>query len=155
MSSHSSHHFQEVLLVQFSLYVYKSGLKLDSFHFHLESRRLRFCPLRSLPSRFQINKIFPIKFNIVESLPDREVACLGWDHQGSNFESWVRRAVSSIHLTILRLSWPSLDYICEKIPEPHSFNFFVRLTGLIACPSVRLFRSFFHSLIHLFVFSYI
>ena len=33
VSSHSSHHPQEVLLVQFSLYVHKSGPKLDSFHF--------------------------------------------------------------------------------------------------------------------------
>ena len=33
VSSHSSHHPQEVLLDQFSLYVHKSGLKPDSFHF--------------------------------------------------------------------------------------------------------------------------
>ena len=31
--SHSSHHPQEVLLAQFSLYVHKGGLKPDSFHF--------------------------------------------------------------------------------------------------------------------------
>ena len=31
--SHSSHHPQEVLLAQFSLYVPKSGIKPDSFHF--------------------------------------------------------------------------------------------------------------------------
>ena len=30
----SSHHPQEVLLAQFSLYVHKSGLKPDSFHFY-------------------------------------------------------------------------------------------------------------------------
>ena len=35
VSSHSSHHPQEVLLAQFSLYVHKSGLKPDSFHFLL------------------------------------------------------------------------------------------------------------------------
>ena len=35
VSSHSSHHPQEVLLVQFSLYVHKGGLKPDSFHFIL------------------------------------------------------------------------------------------------------------------------
>ena len=35
VSSHSSHHPQEVLLVQFSLYVHKSGLKADSFIFCL------------------------------------------------------------------------------------------------------------------------
>ena len=33
ISSHSSHHPQEVFLAQFSLYVHKSGLKPDSFHF--------------------------------------------------------------------------------------------------------------------------
>ena len=33
VSSHSSHHRQEVLLAQFSLYVHKGGLKPDSFHF--------------------------------------------------------------------------------------------------------------------------
>ena len=33
VSSHSSHHPQEVLLAQFSLYKHKGGLKPDSFHF--------------------------------------------------------------------------------------------------------------------------
>ena len=132
VSSQTSHHPQEVFLAQFSLYVHKGGLKpdsfhfispssggspgpiyplcalrgikLDSFHFHLESRRSRVSSQARSAIQVQRNKIFLIKFNIVESLPDREVACLGWDHQGSNFESCVRRAVSSIHLTILRLS---------------------------------------------------
>ena len=35
VSSQSSHHPQEVLLVQFSLYVHNGGLKPDSFHFCL------------------------------------------------------------------------------------------------------------------------
>ena len=34
VSSHSSHHPQEVLLAQFILYVHKGGLKPDSFHFY-------------------------------------------------------------------------------------------------------------------------
>ena len=34
VSSQSSHHPQEVLLAQFSLYVHKCGLKPDSFHFY-------------------------------------------------------------------------------------------------------------------------
>ena len=34
VSSQSSHHPQEVLLAQFSIYVHKGGLKPDSFHFH-------------------------------------------------------------------------------------------------------------------------
>ena len=33
VSSQSSHHSQEVLLAQFSLYVHKGGLKPDLFHF--------------------------------------------------------------------------------------------------------------------------
>ena len=35
VSSQSSHHPQEVILAQFSLYVHKGGLKPDSFHFCL------------------------------------------------------------------------------------------------------------------------
>ena len=38
VSSQSSHHPQEVLLAQFSLYVHKGGLKPDSFHFISLSR---------------------------------------------------------------------------------------------------------------------
>ena len=37
VSSQSSHHPQEVLLAQFSLYVHKGGLKPDSFHFIMGS----------------------------------------------------------------------------------------------------------------------
>ena len=36
VSSQSSHHPQEVLLAQFSLYVHKGGLKPDSFHLQEE-----------------------------------------------------------------------------------------------------------------------
>ena len=39
VSSQSSHHPQEVILAQFSLYVHKGGLKPDSFHFiHYKQR---------------------------------------------------------------------------------------------------------------------
>ena len=38
MSSHSSHHPQEVLLAQFSLYVHKGGLEPDSFHFQIPTQ---------------------------------------------------------------------------------------------------------------------
>ena len=38
VSSQSSHHPQEVLLAQFSLYVHKGGLKPDSFHFIFAQR---------------------------------------------------------------------------------------------------------------------
>ena len=39
VSSQSSHHPQEVLLAQFSLYVHKGGLKPDSFHFFFVALR--------------------------------------------------------------------------------------------------------------------
>ena len=39
VSSQSSHHPQEVLLAQFSLYVHKGGLKPDSFHFFHECQQ--------------------------------------------------------------------------------------------------------------------
>ena len=41
VSSQSSHHPQEVLLAQFSLYVHKSGLKPDSFHFYPTAKLAR------------------------------------------------------------------------------------------------------------------
>ena len=47
VSSQSSHHPQEVLLAQFSLYVHKGGLKLDSFHFIFITSKNQYC--------FQIN----------------------------------------------------------------------------------------------------
>ena len=42
VSSQSSHHPQEVLLAQFSLYVHKGGLKPDSFHFWLYKEGIEF-----------------------------------------------------------------------------------------------------------------
>ena len=41
VSSQSSHHPQEVLQAQFSLYVHKGCLKLDSFHFYTNTIRKR------------------------------------------------------------------------------------------------------------------
>ena len=48
VSSQSSHHPQEVLLAQFSLYVHKGGLKPDSFHFV-------FMTLQSICIRIQLH----------------------------------------------------------------------------------------------------
>ena len=42
VSSQSSHHPQEVLLAQFSLYVHKGGLKPDSFHFKSLERSINY-----------------------------------------------------------------------------------------------------------------
>ena len=62
VSSQSSHHPQEVLLAQFSLYVHKGGLKPDSFHFISGSQ--------NLPSTFPslAFTLFPKRKS-----PDREV----------------------------------------------------------------------------------
>ena len=55
VSSHSSHHPQEVLLAQFSLYVHKGGLKPDSFHlislFLYVSCAYILCALKRHPSK--------------------------------------------------------------------------------------------------------
>ena len=55
VSSQSSHHTQEVLLAQFSLYVHKGGLKPDSFHLLAPKRsiivKLPLWPRGSLHSR--------------------------------------------------------------------------------------------------------
>ena len=40
VSSQSSHHPQEVLLAQFSLYVHKGGLKPDSFHLKVNRAKI-------------------------------------------------------------------------------------------------------------------
>ena len=52
----SSHHPQEVLLAQFSLYVHKSGLKPDSFHFFYEEIAVRIS--RSTPTLNQPMQAF-------------------------------------------------------------------------------------------------
>ena len=65
VSSQSSHHPQEVLLAQFSLYVHKGGLKPDSFHFYFTTRRmvrsahLALSPIRfTAPLHFAVPDIF-------------------------------------------------------------------------------------------------
>ena len=55
VSSQSSHHPQEVLLAQFSLYVHKGGLKPDSFHFNRFSARGTRQPSRGLSAVGDIN----------------------------------------------------------------------------------------------------
>ena len=54
VSSQSSHHPQEVLLAQFSLYVHKGGLKPDSFHFICVSSGCNFTFLKQLYCQFSI-----------------------------------------------------------------------------------------------------
>ena len=52
VSSHSSHHPQEVLLAQFSLYVHKCGLKPDLFHFSSDSQTQSFLRIPNCSSGF-------------------------------------------------------------------------------------------------------
>ena len=64
VSSQSSHHPQEVLLAQFSLYVHKGGLKPDSFHFIFIAMKLPF-----LPSVRPMRKCRVGKQNFTQVLP--------------------------------------------------------------------------------------
>ena len=54
VSSQSSHHPQEVLLAQFSLYVHKGGLKPDSFHFISSQRYFSFVKQYSSRSPYAV-----------------------------------------------------------------------------------------------------
>ena len=131
MSSHSSHHPQEVLLDQFSLYVHTGGLKgggprvvVSTAAFHARVRG-------SVPGLggLKETKLFlphlRVKVSIVGSLRDREVACSASDRQGSNFESCVWRTVSSQsshHPQEVLLAQFSL-YVHKGGLKPDSFHF--------------------------------
>ena len=56
VSSQSSHHPQEVLLAQFSLYVHKGGLKPDSFHFFTVIGGIQHIIFIRLQSQYQHHK---------------------------------------------------------------------------------------------------
>ena len=108
VSSQSSHHPQEVILAQFSLYVHKGGIKPDSFHlseyislsrfnsFRWKKLYLNFCQL------FMKYKIFAISFVKTARARISNPVSGGQCHLN--------------HLTILRrFSWPSLAYMCTKV----------------------------------------
>ena len=65
-----------------------------------------------------------VKFSIVGSLRDREVACSASDIQGLHFESCVWRAVSSHHPQEAILSQFSL-YVHKSGLKPVLFHFFI------------------------------
>ena len=67
VSSQSSHHPQEVLLAQFSLYVHKGGLKPDSFHFILSINRTYF----SLAA-FQVSRIRSPNIGLMSHVPGEQ-----------------------------------------------------------------------------------
>ena len=63
VSYQSSHHPQEVLLAQFSLYVHKGGLKPDSFHFISTTRSLLHVhnqAIHSLPLNLSLPRLPPL-----------------------------------------------------------------------------------------------
>ena len=65
------------------------------------------------------------RFNIVGSLRDWEVACSASECQGSNFESCVRRAVSSqssYHPQVVLLV-EFILHLHKGVLKPHSFHF--------------------------------
>ena len=70
VSSQSSHHPQEVLLAQFSLYVHKGGLKPDSFHFiffiHSFTCSLAFNTPTRVWQDYCSNKIFNVKDQLIK-----------------------------------------------------------------------------------------
>ena len=76
VSSHSSHHPQEVLLAQFSLYVHKGSLKTDSFHL-LHPLFSRYAPVKRIHSDWDLSDIYvwtmkqilALKTNILYSFP--------------------------------------------------------------------------------------
>ena len=95
----------------------------------LESWRSRVRVPLWLPS-FKETKCFFLahswRFNIVESLRDREVARSASDARARILNSVSVGQCHLIHLTILRrFFWPSLAYMCTKVfPKPHSFILF-------------------------------
>ena len=66
VSSQSSHHPQEVLLAQFSLYVHKGGLKPDSFHFYY---RTFHTDIVTIQSGVQIRVKISISIRIIRYIP--------------------------------------------------------------------------------------
>ena len=81
VSSHSSHHPQEVLLAQFSLHVHKGGLKPDSFHFIFVSNKyVLLFPRYSVPckSAHSDNGLHPRFVDILVSCEEISFIVYGW-----------------------------------------------------------------------------
>ena len=81
VSSQSSHHPQEVLLAQFSLYVHKGGLKPDSFHF------FTMVVLRANYT-FNKKKIYIFFFNYKVKKKERKNISGNFDSERRHFESF-------------------------------------------------------------------
>ena len=103
--------------------------RLREEHWSLRGRRISSAP-RWLPLHPRV------KVSIVGSLRDREVACSASDRQGSNFDSCVRRTVSSQsshHPQAVLLAQFSL-YVHKGGLKPDSFHFLPRWQELIKFP---------------------
>ena len=73
VSSQSSHHPQEVLLAQFSLYVHKGGLKPDSFHLFRERQLvILFFQIQCVPSASDTEKCL-VDFLLISSANIRKI----------------------------------------------------------------------------------
>ena len=85
VSSQSSHHPQEVLLAQFSLYVHKGGLKPDSFHFCTSS------PMDFYYSKYTAAHVFNrIGDQNPQKEPESDKMYFSWIRKCylSHFKSW-------------------------------------------------------------------
>ena len=73
----SSHHPQEVLLAQFSLYVHKGGLKPDSFHFtHPSTNQPRHCLTSVIRRELVLSMWYGRRQKIVTLFPDSIILIL-------------------------------------------------------------------------------
>ena len=129
MSSHSSHHRQEVLLAPFITFLphYLVGgprVVVSTAAFHARVRG----SVPGLGGLKETKMFLPhprVKVSIVGSLRDREVACSASDRQGSNFEScvwWTVSSQSSHHPQEVLLAQFSL-YVHKGGLKPDSFHF--------------------------------
>ena len=118
VSSQSSHHPQEVLLAQFSLYVHKGGLEPDSFHFF---SGIQVSKKQSASSSLTCKYLILCGTSVTEdrARPQTNGAQISNPVSGGQCHL--------IHLTIrMRFSWPSLAYkLCAQrwptTPFIHAF----------------------------------
>ena len=99
VSSQSSHHPQEVLLAQFSLYVYKGGLKSDSFHFISTPHNVLKYLLRGY---LQFSKVQPLWRPPQPERDTGSILTLCWDSVGEDGpqcrQRWIQY-LDSLHIT--------------------------------------------------------
>ena len=161
MSSHSSHHPLEVLLAQFSLYVHKGGLKPDSFHFILRSRR-QFGKLAFLFSSASLllhlvgrsALLFPSDYLLLDLvgrsasrhfssaslLPHLVGRSAGWhfsSHLPAFFYIWSAGRLFSSHPQEVLLAQFSL-YVHKGGLKPDSFHFIFRSGRQVGKPALLI-----------------